>query len=223
MRTVGILGGMGPEATVDLMRRVIAGTQATEDAGHVPLLVDQNPGVPSRIAHLIDGTGINPAPVLIGMAQRLEAAGAQALAMPCNTAHHYAPQIAAAVGIPFLNMVDLSVAAAAETGQTRIGILGSPALQIAGIYGAAMAARGLEAVYPADQDAMLRAIRQIKLEGANDLSKALLKTASDSIDTTVQILACTEFSLIAGALPPRVSGIDTLDVLARAVIRFAKG
>ena len=71
MRLVGILGGMGPEATVLLMQKVIDRRAGGGDAGHVPLLVHQNPQVPSRIAALIDGTGESPAPVLADMARAL--------------------------------------------------------------------------------------------------------------------------------------------------------
>ena len=87
-RRIGILGGMGPEATVLLMSRIIARTPAADDRDHVPLFVDNNTQVPSRIAALIEGTGEDPGPVLADMARRLEANGAEALAMPCNTAHH---------------------------------------------------------------------------------------------------------------------------------------
>ena len=76
-RRVGILGGMGPQATVLLMERLIAATPATDDADHIPLIVDQNPQVPSRIRHLIEGTGEDPAPTLAAMAGRLAAAGAR--------------------------------------------------------------------------------------------------------------------------------------------------
>jgi hypothetical protein len=106
-RRVGILGGMGPEATVLLMSRLIEATPAADDSDHVPLIVDQNPQVPSRIARLLEGRGADPAPVLADMARRLEATGAEALAMPCNTAHYYAPAIRAAVGIPLIDMIGL--------------------------------------------------------------------------------------------------------------------
>ena len=119
-RVVGILGGMGPEATILLQQRLLA-TRRRRAMTPITcrLLIDMNPQVPSRIAHLIEGTGIDPTPVLVAMARRLEAAGATALAMPCNTAHHYAAAIAAAVSIPLLNMVDLSVAQAAQTAGRR--------------------------------------------------------------------------------------------------------
>ena len=85
MRRVGILGGMGPQATILIMQKLIACVSAEDDSDHIPLIVDQNPQVPSRIAHLIEGMGADPGPVLAGMARRLVAAGAEALAMPCNT------------------------------------------------------------------------------------------------------------------------------------------
>ena len=92
-RTIGILGGMGPAATVLMMQRIIAAVPAEDDRGHIPLLVDSNTQVPSRIAALIEGTGADPTPELIRMARRLEAAGAEGLAIACNTAHHYVPRI----------------------------------------------------------------------------------------------------------------------------------
>ena len=110
MRPVGILGGMGPEATILLMQKCLAavtsGAQgALDDADHIPLIVHQNPQVPSRIARLIEGHGPDPAPVLAQMACDLAAAGAQALAMPCNTAHHYADAVRGATALPFLDMI----------------------------------------------------------------------------------------------------------------------
>lgn len=227
MRTVGILGGMGPEATVLLMQRVIAAVPARDDADHVPLIVDQNPQVPSRIAHLIEGAGPDPAPVLVAMARRLEAAGAQALAMPCNTAHHYADKIRGAVGIPFLDMVTASARLARDVaGQgARVGLLASPAVAQVGLFDRALTSEGLEVIYPAAGDDLLAAIRTIKAEGPVASARGLLLRASEALlkdGAEVQLVACTEFSLIAGGLAPGTRGIDTLDVLVAEIVGFAK-
>ncbi len=140
MRRVGILGGMGPQATLLLMQKVIDAVPAADDADHIPLLVDQNPQVPSRIRRLIEGAGEDPAPVLADMARRLVAGGAEALAMPCNTAHHYVPAIRAAVAVPFIDMVDLSVTKAARLAglDGQVGILASPAVRRIGLFDAAL-------------------------------------------------------------------------------------
>ncbi|MES2333809.1 MAG: amino acid racemase [Pseudomonadota bacterium] len=227
MRRVGILGGMGPQATILLMQKVVDGIAAADDADHVPLLVDQNPQVPSRIRHLIEGTGEDPGPVLVGMARRLVAGGAMALAMPCNTAHHYAPAIRSAVKVPFLDMVELSVNRAARmTGSGgQVGILASPAVRRIGLFDAALARVGVRAVYPDDEPALLAAIRRIKAEGPGPEAKAALRAASGELlqkGAVVQMIACTEFSLLQDALAPGAEAFDTLDVLAEAVKDFAR-
>jgi aspartate racemase len=227
MRTVGILGGMGPEATVLLMQKIIAAVPARDDADHVPLIVDQNSQVPSRIARLIEGTGADPAPVLVAMARRLEGAGAEALAMPCNTAHHYAGDIRAAVGIPFLDMVTASahVARAAAGAGGKVGLLASPAVARVGLFDRALGAVGLEVIHPEDGAAMLAAIRSIKAEGPNDSARAALRDASGALlakGAEVQLIACTEFSLIPEAVATGARAIDTLDVLVEEILGFAR-
>jgi aspartate racemase len=217
---------MGPEATVLLMQKVIDATPAVDDADHVPLIVDQNPQVPSRIARLIEGTGADPAPVLVAMARRLQAAGAEALAMPCNTAHHYGAEIAAAVEIPFLDMVALSAAEAAGLcgAPGRVGILCSPAVRRVALFETALAAHGVQPVYPQDEAALLGAIRQIKAEGPIAPARATLAAASADLlaaRAEVQIVACTEFSLVASSLPAGVQSVDALDRLTREIVSFS--
>ena len=215
MRRVGIIGGMGPEATVALMQRVIALVPARDDADHVPLIVDQNTQVPSRIAYLIEGRGEDPGPVLVGMARRLEAAGAEAVAMPCNTAHHWAGEIAGAVGVLFLDMVGMTLARVPG----RVGVLASPAVRIAGVY----AARREGVVHHGDEGALLDLIRRVKREGATGGARAEFARLVKGLGTERVIVACTEFSLLAGAAPDGVEVVDSLDVLARAIVEFAHG
>lgn len=227
-RTVGILGGMGPEATVLLMQKVIAAVPARDDSDHVPLIVDQNSQVPSRIRRLIEGAGEDPAPVLAAMARRLEAAGAEALAMPCNTAHHYAGAIRAAAGVPLLDMVALSVATArAMAGEgARVGILASPAVRRVGLFDAPMAEAGLVALYATDEEATLGAIRSIKANGPTEAARRALRAASADLlarGARVQMVACTEFSLIADAVAEGVTAFDTLDALVAEIVAFSRG
>src|SRR5580700_7621882 len=136
-RVVGIIGGMGPEATLDLMRRVLAKTPAQGDQDHIHLIVESNPKIPSRIAHLIDGTGSDPTPELMRIAANLQRAGADALAIPCNTAHAYADAIRRAVSIPLLDMVSLTVEEIASAGHTRVGLLASTAVHNTALYATA--------------------------------------------------------------------------------------
>jgi len=221
-RVVGILGGMGPEATILLQQRLLASVTAQDDSDHLPLLIDMNPQVPSRIAHLIEGTGTDPTPVLVAMAQRLQAAGATALAMPCNTAHHYAAALQSAVSIPLLNMVDLSIAEAARrlAAGAQLGMLASPAVKKARVFDPALAASNLVPLWPSQPDLMLQAIRLIKARG--DTTEARTQLADAAAELAAQgasavLVACSEFSMIADAVPKDVTAIDTVDVLAAAI------
>ena len=226
MRRVGILGGMGPQATILLMQKVLAAVQAADDSDHIPLIVDQNPQVPSRIRHIIEGRGDDPGPVLAAMAKGLVAAGADALAMPCNTAHHYAGAVTSAVSVPFLDMVALSVTKAAGLAGYggKIGILASPAVRKTLLFDARFAIYGIKPIYPSDEAAMLAAIRQIKATGPGPEPQRLLQSASEELlghDARVQMIACTEFSLIPTATARDVTAFDTLDVLVTAIKDFA--
>lgn len=228
MRPVGVLGGMGPAATVLFQQRVLAAVPAADDADHVPLLIDMNPQVPSRIAHILEGTGDDPGPVLAAMARRLERAGAAALAMPCNTAHHYAGAIRAASGVPLLDMVAMSVARAHEVAASGapIGVLGSPALRRTGVFGPALERAGRAPVWPADEDALLAAIRDVKAGRDPAAARAALAAAARGLASDgagAVLVACTEFSLHADAARGPAPLIDTLDVLAEATAAFAQG
>ncbi len=219
MRPVGILGGMGPQATILLMQKVLDATPAQDDSDHVPLIVHQNPAVPSRIAALIEGTGPSPLPVLQAMARDLGAAGATALAMPCNTAHHYAGGIRAASDLPFLDM--LSATAKALEGKGRIGILASPATRLAGIFDTYLDA---PFTAPADDAPLLDMIRAIKAGGTpQQILPALTEEARRLQERTDHLLiACTELSLAAPLLPGDVAWTDSLDCLVAGIIHHAR-
>lgn len=226
MKPVGVLGGMGPEATVLLMSRVLAAVRARDDADHIPLLVDQNPQVPSRIKALLEGGGDDPAPVLARMAARLEAAGAHALVMPCNTAHHYAPAIRKASTVPFISMVDLAADHAATLAPGgQIGLLGSPALGRVGVFDTPTARRGLGLVPLHDPDATLATIRSIKERGASaEAARQLSQEAQAQARNGAGAICicCTEFSIVAEDIQAPVPVFDTLDLLVGATVRFSR-
>jgi aspartate racemase len=219
-RVVGIIGGMGPEATVDLMRRVIAKTPVRDDQDHVHLIVESNPKIPSRIAHLIEGTGPDPTPELIRIAANLQRAGADALAIPCNTAHAYANSIRRAVSIPLLDMVSLTVEQIAASGGTRVGLLASTAVHNTALYATAFSARGIATLLPPRQEEVMALIKTVKRGDTGVRTQAALgKIARHLADQTdVLLIGCSELSVIAGGIA--VPFVDSLDVLAQAVVSF---
>jgi aspartate racemase len=225
---VGIIGGMGPEATVELMRRVIARTPAYGDEDHIHLIVESNPKIPSRMAHLIERTGSDPTPELVRIARNLQRAGADVLAMPCNTAHGYLPAIQAAVSIPMLDMVELTVTRLANLRpNARVGLLASSALIKAGVYAKPLAAHGLEPVLPQRQEELMDLIKGVKRGSAGTEAGLELADLSRELSgrTDVLLIACTELSLISAPLETSLEGaiplIDSIDVLTQAIVDFA--
>lgn len=226
-KVIGILGGMGPEATILMMSRLLAATPAKDDFDHIPLLVDSNTQIPSRIAHLVDKTGIDPTTILVSMAQKLATGGAEILAMPCNTAHSYYAAIARGVDVPFLNMVDLTAdKVVGMHPHGPVGILASPAVQITGIFADAFNAFGREVIYPADSDRLLLAIRAIKARN-NNFALPILEDAAIELSKAgapVAVVGCSEFSIIAPQFTHApLALVDSLDVLVEACISYASG
>ncbi|MDX1608855.1 MAG: amino acid racemase [Halofilum sp. (in: g-proteobacteria)] len=219
---VGVMGGMGPAATVEFQRRLLAATPAADDAGHAHVIVDNDPTVPSRIRALIDGDGTDPAPALAAMARRLEAAGADFLVMPCNTAHHYLPAIEAAVSVPVWDLVGITLArVAAEAGRNAtVGLLASPALRRIGLYEQQAGRRGMRLLYVADEAPLLAVIHAVKADRAGPDERAALAGAAEELVATGAgglVLACTEFSLLRDALGEiAVPVVDSLQALAEA-------
>jgi len=221
---IGILGGMGPRATVELMQRVIAATPAVDDGDHIHLLVDNNPKVPSRIAALLEGGGEDPLPELKRMAQNLQRAGATALAIACNTAHLYARQIESTVEIPLLDMIELSAEriAGMPRDNRRVGLLASTAVINTRLYETALAKQDLQVVHPRRQDDLMEVIRTIKagsVEPVRDRFSAIAgELASTGVDTL--LVACTELSIVCDAHQTGLAVVDSLDVLVDEIVKM---
>ena len=220
---IGIIGGMGPEATLDLMRRVIAATPASDDGDHIHMIVDKNPKIPSRIAALIDGDGIDPAPELVRMARGLETAGATVLAIPCNTAHAYAGQIAASVSIPLLDMVKLTAERIAHVAlpNRRVGMLASSAVKKLGLYDKALKSLGSSLLWPQRQSDLMGIIKAVKRGDTSPANRQAFAAIAGELmarNTDLLLIACTELSVLASSLDPSAAVIDALDVLSGEIV-----
>ncbi|BCS96536.1 aspartate racemase [Desulfoluna limicola] len=223
----GILGGMGPEATVDLMKRIIALTPALDDVDHLRCIVDNNPKVPSRMKAIIDGDGEDPGPCMADMGKRLEAWGADFLVIPCNTAHHYYYNVAEAVNIPVVHLIDLVVetVVSQNPGIRQAGVLASTAVLMTKLYETRFAARGVEVVYPDEpvQEKLLGVIRRVKAGETGDVVRKDFADICAHLagkGAEVGILGCTELGIIGENLP--ICSVDAADVLAREIVAVAR-
>lgn len=221
-RTIGILGGMGPAATVDLMGRIIAATPALGDAGHLRLLVDCDPSVPDR-NRAIAGQGPSPSPALVRMAQGLERLGADLLAIACNSAHAWAGEIRAATNIPLISMIDATVAAI-PTGIRRVGLLAADACLGAELYQTPLAAAGFEVLTSDRQDAFMALVYDVKAGDTGTEARAGMAAIAQGLvarGAELIIAGCTEVPLLLDPDACPVPVVDSTEALVRQLVHEA--
>ena len=218
---LGVLGGMGPAATLDFLTKLQAFTPAKSDQDHIRVLVDINPKVPDRNA-----PGSQAGPVLAEMAGALAGAGADVLAIACNTAHAYADLIQRASGLPLIDMIETASTAARDLGARRVGVLGTKgALRLYREYLAAQA-MGLVTLDAERQEEFMATIYKIK---GGDLGPAVRREmagyAADLIAGGAEALiaGCTEAPLVMGPADVRVAFIDPGELLARRCVAVCLG
>jgi len=233
---IGVVGGVGPLATVDFMGKVVRLTEARRDQDHIKMIVEQNPQIPDRTEHLIHG-GTDPTIALFATCKKLEAGDADLIAIPCNTAHAFVERIQPHLRVPVLNMLDETMAqvGARYPGQT-VGLLATTGTVQSGVYAAAAERAGVSLIVPDSehQARVMEAIygpRGVKAGFTEGTCRDELLTAVRHLaerSATVAILGCTELPLI---LPQNehfalgaqeISLLDPTMLLAAACVRHAR-
>ncbi len=226
-KVVGIIGGMGPAATVDLFAKLVAATPAQYDQDHLRILVDNNPRIPNRNDALA-GIGPSPAPQLAAGARGLEQSGADFLVIACNTAHAFQSDIEAAVRIPLISMIDATADAAMEITSARVGVLAADGCRNARLYQRAFAQRGADAVFLSDeaQAGFMDLVYAIKAgdvgPGARERMAAFAQDLGNAGAQTI-VAACTEVPLVLTEETARAPLINSTDALVARAIAFAFG
>lgn len=220
---LGILGGMGPQATQDFYQRVLDRTDASCDQEHLPTLIWSDTAIPDRTAAILGGDAEGCYQRLLAGAKLLEQGGCTVLAIPCNTSHYFADRLQDGLGIPLLNMVRLSAEAMARRGCRRVGILATDGTVRTGLYQTACAGQGLESAVPGPEaQALVMSIIYDEIKRGEAGSRE--KFAAIDRDLRAQgcdgaILACTELSVYKDNHGVPEHYLDAMDVLAEAAIR----
>jgi aspartate racemase len=224
--TIGVIGGMGPLATVDLYRKIVEETPATRDQDHVHVIIDADPKIPDRTA-AIRGDGEDPLPRLIAAARRLEAAGAGLLIMPCNTAHAFLPAIRESIHQPILDMIEVAAARIAHSAPsaTSVGVLATAGTVMSGLYDRALDAYGIAAIYPdvSGQQLVSEGIKRVK-GGAPGEAADLFMTVARSLaaeGVDLLIAGCTEIPIVLDESSTPLPLVDPTRTLARAAVQWA--
>lgn len=224
-KTVGIIGGMGPAATCDLMRKIISLTDASCDQEHLHIIADVNTAIPDRTAAIL-GNGADPVPEMVASGERLETAGADFLLLPCNTAHYFYDRLAESMTVPILHMPRLTASVLKNAGIRRAAVLATDGTVQSGVYEKALAAEGIEPLYPtgAHQAMIMRLIYDGVKAGKlplGDVPVADILAQLRSRGAEVLLLACTELPIAFQALGISEGCLDPTRVLAFSAVRFA--
>ena len=226
-RRIGIIGGMGPAATVDLMQKIIAATPASRDQEHVPMVVWNVPQIPERVGHIHDATSPSPAPAMRTAAKALADAGAEAIAIACNTAHFWAPDVEDASGLPLLHIADAALAALAHRPKQarRILLLATTGTREAGIYSARAVIAGVPLELPdaPTQARISQAIAAVKAGQIEAAKTILFPVLDEALASGVDalLLACTELPIIVGGSKFEAQSVDATAALAQAIVAFS--
>lgn len=225
--TVGILGGMGPEATVELFRRILSLTPAGKDQDHLHVLIDSNPKIPDRTRAILND-GESPLPALSVAAHNLERSGADFIAIPCNTAHYWLNSLRETVSIPIIDMISETAACVASNTPPvhTIGLLATAGTLSTGLYQQAFSKMGIQLLISNDEQEIkiMRSIDRIKAGDHSaqavvlDVVERLIARGAEGI-----IPGCTELSLVISQGSLSVPVFDPLSILAERAVAWARG
>lgn len=225
-KTIGVLGGMGPLATADLMAKIAKLTKASCDAEHIRVYVDSNPAIPDRTAAILNN-GPDPVEEMASALHHLEACGADCIIMPCNTAHWFLPRLQYLTKTPFLDMTKIAAQCCAERFPGKcIAVLATTGTLATGLYEKALAEQNVPCLLPDEKEQavlmhliyeVVKASRPLlpEADAWHVLLEGMRERGADAF-----LLACTELPVLAEGLQESGPFIDTTEELARAAIRF---
>ena len=226
-KVIGILGGMGPAATLDCFARIIKNTPAQTDQQHLRVVIDSNPKVPDRNA-AIAGKGDSPVPMLRAGCLSLERAGADFIIIPCVLAHFFLEEIQEEINIPILLIYDTvsEIIAKEYSGIKTVGLMGTIGTISGGLFQKRLAADGIKTIVPDEhhQSKVMAAIYDIKNSqpprSKKEITSDLIATAESLISKGAQgvIAGCTEIPLALKQKDLSAPYFDALTILARAAI-----
>lgn len=225
MKLVGIIGGMGPLATIDLYKKVVFLTNAKSDQENIPLIIDNNTLIPDRTAYIL-GAKEDPFAELLKSAKRLKQSGCDAFCMACNTAHFFADRLVEQSGLPILHIAKITVKAIKKEYKNvkKVAVLSTIGTQKAGIYDNELKKNGFLTadISQISMKKLMSCIYDGVKAGKIEDFVPKFKEILNEIDADIYIAACTEIPLFLPYIGDDKIIIDATNELAKEIIRFAK-
>jgi aspartate racemase len=224
--TVGIIGGMGPYATLEFFKCILDNTPAQKDWDHLHIIIDNNPKIPSRTrAFLFDEE--DPVPMMIRSAISLQEAGADFVVLPCNSAHYFLPRVREKVDAPFIDMVDQTCEAIVSQQAKVVGLIAGEVTVKGKLYEQRLDQHGISVLQVSDAEQILvrSVIEDVKQNIVSDTTRTNVQrliSALENRGADTVILGCTELPMAVQGITTSCNIVDSLDVLAKAVVQRAK-
>ena len=227
MTTLGIIGGLGPMATVVFIKKIINMTEAETDQEHISINVAHYPCIPDRTKFMLGESDENPVPAIVSIGNRLADQGTEAIAIPCVTAHFFMDELSRSVRIPIIDGVELTRQYLKDMGCKSAGLLGTDGTIKTGFLQKKLEEAGIECHTPSDEcQKLVMKLIYDNVKAGKPVDKEAFTRVSEEMHqkgAEVIVLGCTELSVIADEWLPGGRYLDMLDVMARAcVLRFGK-
>lgn len=220
-KTLGIIGGVGPLATMFLGETIVRLTKASKDQEHIHTIIDNDSTIPDRTAYILGESDENPIPVIVRDAEKLAKYGADVICIPCNTAHSFFDEIQAGSPVPVLHMIRETAKRVAASGTERACILATDGTIACEVYQKALLEEGVEPVLP-DESVQKLVMSYIYdyVKSGKDVTRDLWNKIEEALPSQCDkiILGCTELSVINKNLRLDDRYIDSLIVLAETAI-----
>ena len=221
-KVLGIIGGVGPLATMLLGEMIVKRTKAKTDQQHVNMVITNNTSIPDRTTYILDRSKANPVPVMISDAAKLKSIGAEVLAVPCNTAHSFYHDIQQGSDMQVLHMINETAKRAAQIGAKKVGILATTGTLTTSVYQLACQNAGVKPIVPDEetQEMVMSVIYDDVKAGrpADFLKWQQIINKLEGLGCDRIILGCTELSIVKKELNLDDTYIDSLMVLAESAI-----
>ncbi|PSM51462.1 aspartate/glutamate racemase family protein [Campylobacter blaseri] len=224
MKRIGILGGMGPLATIDLYTKMVELTDAKQDQDNIPIIIDNYPQIPDRTTYILN-KGRDPFPYMKESAIRLKNAGCEVICIACNTAHYFADRLTKECGINILHIADITTKAIEKNypNAKKIAVIATTGTTKAKIYQDKLVKSGYEVVIIPDP--LMENIMDCIYKGAkaNNLNSYIdvFNNTMDKIEADVYIAACTEIPLFLPYATKKEKFVDATFELAKAAVKFS--
>lgn len=222
MKTLGVIGGLGPMATAYFMQLIIDMTDASTDQEHIPMIIYNCPQIPDRTNYLLGKSKENPGPQIIECGRKIENAGAELIAIPCITAHALFPEIEKELNIPVLHIIKETAAYLKSEGVKKIGLEATDGTVQTGVFQRELEQQGIEVILPsAEKQEMVmhiiynnvKAGRRVDMDRFGQIEAELHEKGAEVI-----VLGCTELSMISRDEKIGHGYLDAMEVLARAAV-----